>query len=1038
MRRNGLRRGGMRVAGAVVLAVASLFASAAPAIATQAPSTGIPASSAAVPARELGPDDGNNTVAQSTADLCDKNQDYDANLPELFTAGYCYDHPGLRSGAADTKYTFNNTVYRASPRWQGATSGYFTKIDGLNIGAAIGVASRTFSDAPYMSFGNGAWAANSGIVKAATDFDPINAVGGAFDQAGGALVTNLVDTATVDPKTVTAIAFALGLVIIITVVRSRGRGGGLIWRRLVGIVLIMGLLFGMASQFKSQPQSSLGSFNPAPMTPGWVVKELNSTVSKGVEIAADGITNGVGMISSLGGDEAGGSGDLFHCEGYPSVLEQRRKEMTSLQEGRLIPELGGDETRPTVEAMDAMWLITGVETWKRTQLGFNNPYADAAYCHVLDFRSDTATAHAGIHSTRDLADARGGSGFATFSKPHLSAAFAPTSAENQAASMVAWAACQATGVNGDDITWKWRAGWEGWNDKDPMTADNAQESCDDWWDSRSNQDGRQEVPAVFKIHAEPAYIADDAVGAVAPESTSDYVNALTGVNGSSSTAASMSYGFGSVLSLLAFGFVSIVSVLAGFALAAFVFVLWFVVLAAVFSQRPWADRIGKALNQVLGLTIFSSMISLVIALTAMAARVMIITGNERFGSGSIMSMLWSGVAPVVALLSVHLLFKKVFKLPSPVSLGGASAWMKSGASGAIGAGVGAGVGTAMAQRFGRGASSMARGAGSKALSKMTGGRLGSTNPLAMRGGEGRRSAMDASGKTAQMSKSQAQEEKAEHNRLAAEQREGKKQELAAAKQWGIENGVRRLGLRGSAGLEAAKRQDERKSLRQMRHNTSHEMKQAIKAGDTATADRLRAEQDEREQQIQAGRQERLAKMSGAQRVFASLRDAPSAAAARARAGVSHATSAVANSAPANAIKAEVGATGGQIRSMAKAAAESAPARGLARGAQATGRAAALASQVSGITPAAQAIGRGADYVATRRRENRQALTMYRERQHEVQAQQRQTQQAQAAQQAAAQRQAEQAAQAQAMVDALKAAGLGGGVGAGASGPRGNE
>lgn len=54
-------------------------------------------------------------------------------------------------------------------------------------------------------------------------------------------------------------------------------------------------------------------------------------------------------------------------------------------------------------------------------------------------------------------------------------------------------------------------------------------------------------------------------------------------------------------------------------------------------------------------------------------------------------MLWSGFAPFTALILVHLPFTKVFKMPSPVTIGGARAWHKADASGALSTAAAAGV-----------------------------------------------------------------------------------------------------------------------------------------------------------------------------------------------------------------------------------------------------------------------------------------------------------------------------------------------------------
>lgn len=1026
-----MRRGARWVAriAAVAAACALTLPLTAAAAHTEAPGA---AAVSVVPLRPLGPNDDPTTPPGPddggvwTNQLCEMFTKEDVPNYQQWRK-FCLDHPGLRS-ADNTEITFHNTVYRMPTRWLSAASGYFSKLDGVNIGATLNVASRNFADAPYMSAGNGMWSASAGLVQAATSFDAISGIGGQMDMVGGALVNGLLSGAVGSAGT-SLMVILLALIVVAAIIRSIGRGAGVMIRRLCGLGVMIGLLLGMSAQYSKTTGMNPGeTYSPAPLTPGWFVKVTNESLAKYTSSVADGIAgaiNGIGTIATPDGTKAS---DLFNCAGYDGDLWSELQEM-----GKIVPSLDGGQVTSVSKAMDSMWMITGIETWKRTQLGYNNPYADVAYCHVLDFRSNGVTAYGALDATRDQALARGAN-IGDFKNPGGSLPFNPTGDKNQAGTMVAWAACQATGMSADKvpvIQWKWRDGWLGFDARTgngpggstrlSETGDNsAQTLCTQWWTDRADPKDPQSqaVPKQFELEGNPDDIAGDAKGAADPEAVADYARAVTGVGAAGNQAATISYAVGALMALIAFGFVALISFLAKFALAGFIIALWFVFFAAMFVERPWKERIGKTLNQMLGLSVFASLITAVLALVALVARVLITVGTSMFGAGSLFSMIWSGLSPIVALVFVHVLFKKVFKLPSPVSIGGAMAWGKAGASGAIGAGLSAGVGSAAGSFLGTRLGSMARGAGrrvgSNLLNRASGGRLGTRTGV-------RRSEMGAPvAKTA----SQVQGEKSEQMELESEQLTSRRKQLAEARAWAAEQSGRR-SQRQKVTDEVQERRAERARLRDSRRDTRLELKAAAASGDIARMDQLRREQQCREQILAGGAELRRQTLTGATKTLSAMRDLPALTAARARAGASERFTGLWNSAPATAMRVQAGMGAGHVRSIAKAAVDNRAVH-----------AAAEFSRDAGITAGAQAIGRYGRQVANRRGENTRLLERYQAAQlAQAQAQEDAASKARADAsraehaQVEAAAQAERMAQAQANAQALIQAGVFAGAGA---------
>lgn len=74
------------------------------------------------------------------------------------------------------------------------------------------------------------------------------------------------------------------------------------------------------------------------------------------------------------------------------------------------------------------------------------------------------------------------------------------------------------------------------------------------------------------------------------------------------------------------------------------------------------------------LSVFAFATSLLLAIMALLSSVIATIGTSTLQPGSLGSALWVGMSPVAALVILDLLFKKVFKAPSPFTPKGALAW----------------------------------------------------------------------------------------------------------------------------------------------------------------------------------------------------------------------------------------------------------------------------------------------------------------------------------------------------------------------------
>ena len=66
-----------------------------------------------------------------------------------------------------------------------------------------------------------------------------------------------------------------------------------------------------------------------------------------------------------------------------------------------------------------------------------------------------------------------------------------------------------------------------------MTAANADEQCQKWWDATTPTDGSasgQDVPDIFDVKGDAGWLSERAATADRPEAVRDFLTSLTGVN----------------------------------------------------------------------------------------------------------------------------------------------------------------------------------------------------------------------------------------------------------------------------------------------------------------------------------------------------------------------------------------------------------------------------------------------------------------------------------------------------------------------------
>lgn len=629
---------------------------------------------------------------------------------------------------------------RTLNRWKDAASGFHSQFDGFVGTQLIEQAERNLVQGGYMAAGNTFYKITSDMTQFAVNLDVIDGIGSAMDGIVKVFLEALIG---VTGATGGGILFGaiVVIVLVLSVFRNARYGMARMFREIGAIAIVVAVVFGLgAAALNHNPGS--GKYDPAPGTPGWAVKSVNDGITWLAATPAQVFTNGV--EGAVWGNEIAPLGGELGCAAYLDEMqnrfEARTVEATSASGASMVS---------IATVMDSLWDSTGMRAWAQTQAGYSNDYTDKVFCRILDFRSGSSPALA-ARLTYGEFPYQGGHNSdlraAVETNALQRAPFAPSSPKNTTASIVAWAACNPTGFSDGRVTWSWESGWENYWGGIEMTAGagprgermgdkDANTECHNWWTAERvlASDGQsvekeQEIPNVFHVKGDRGWITDrakDADGRVF-----DFLNSLTGMNVGNGSTATAAYAGGAFFTMLAFGIIAIIVMVAKLFAAMFILALWFVLIGAMFSPANMKDRLLKTGQKFLGTAVFAAMTTLILTFVVVFTRALIRIGMQLWGVGEIGSMIWAGAAPVLALILVHLMFTKVFKLPSPISLRGAQAWSKASVSGAAGAAVGSGIGSYVGSRLGSAAKGAGRKLGNAALSKVSGGRVGT--PVAAR------------------------------------------------------------------------------------------------------------------------------------------------------------------------------------------------------------------------------------------------------------------------------------------------------------------
>ncbi|WP_028245562.1 hypothetical protein [Pseudoclavibacter soli] len=562
-------------------------------------------------------------------------------------------------------------------RWLGSTSKLHSMVSWSDMEQLMGALSRGTIQTWIMGISQGIWACTIGLMKfALVDFDPTTGASSTIDTSTKSLATSVMGS--------TLIVMAVVIIIFSALWKKRkGVGGSEPWRRVGFAIAVVSILSAFA--FTSMtPTKAVGAIsNIAQSSVGAIATDLNSNFDNG------------------------GSG-------LSEYYIDRMHEDYNSQEG----------ANAQLDQISRLWEQSQLRAYKRIQFGSNNTIGDDVYAPWLD-----------LITRSDIADIRKYAGWD--GDGNNIEWWAPAFLRNQTTlgdsgledrALWAWAACYSD--NGG-INFKVR---------DVFTPVNSGDKSfrNIYSDGGGNPDsGNTECNKMFlqnieaggdfqseKTQDDTDYIiensSDQNATAVKAAQILDFGDAIHGKNAATGTMESVSSFIVALVDLVIFGIIfGGVIIFIKIMIMILTAVLVIALVVSLFN-RNGPDMLRRYLVQWMTYQFLAAGSSLLLAVLLWATTLVSQAINDTInGWGATLFtqllQIWvPGISPIVTIVALHMVFKKLLKMPSPFTMDGAAAWATAG--GAAPAMVGSGVGSWLGSK--------AAHAGSSAMSKATGGRLG--------------------------------------------------------------------------------------------------------------------------------------------------------------------------------------------------------------------------------------------------------------------------------------------------------------------------
>lgn len=585
-------------------------------------------------------------------------------------------------------------------RWSDSITDIHFRIPSGELFGATAAQLKISTLGALMSVTVGLWSGTAWLSELATSMDPINEVGATIDASAAKLGSVI----TTNPLIFTLV----GVVLILGAFwnKSRGRDATGLFKRaasVFAIFIILGVMTlgaGQTAQLTANAPNQ--DFTPGVASPGWMVTMVQQIIGDATNAALGGVNSSVFSAVPMTGGAAPLAGELS-CTRYVSNMKALYTAAKS--------------DGASVAAMSSMWETTALSTWAAAQFGANNPYVENVWCHRADVnagmlkRDQVNLTLTGVAGETKLRETGNWDSKAWHAKGEV----------NEDRTMFAWAAC-----NWDGTQWFVHPAFQ---TRDAGTWVEAK-NCKAWWEEGQG----------INLENHMFNVGTGEQGQDTLEETTDdrgvrdFASSWQGTNTGLGATTTL---FWSIIASLVI-FVILGLGLSGAVAAAKVMTvvvmmtLMLSLVASLFMKEGSGPRIAKVFKQLLGFSFLSAGAGALFLVFTWMTQLLISIGANMAAPGSILVLIWTAISPILSVILLHQLFKKM-NVPNPMTPRGAMAW--GAGAGAAGGAIGAGLVNKFANK---GKNALGKAVDDKmggAIHKMSGGKFGKVRNGASLGGE---------------------------------------------------------------------------------------------------------------------------------------------------------------------------------------------------------------------------------------------------------------------------------------------------------------
>lgn len=615
-------------------------------------------------------------------------------------------------------------------RWSDASSDMFSALLSQHHiqNAQDQMARETFAGG-MLQFGNT-------LFKSATEFTTFAANFCFLDKAGGS-IDNIIGSVGKKIFSSEVMAFVI-VALVIFAFWSIRRSGSFDAKNILTKLAVIALILFMSIQSTKSTGGGAGKgveagngYQPAVGSFGWTLVVGNNTLGAIMSAPAAMFEKGINGETDVFGQarDISGNTNPLSCSVYVKAM---RKEFQSKYPQNIY---GMNAGIPLM--MDSMWQEMGLRAYRTAQFGYNLPnaenadiaYDDQAWCRLLEwnasipgtvgydsavaFNEDTSgmsqNANPFPTNSGDLENGlsqrhvlwKAGLGDSLPTAPGINmggtiqgksegderwpdawqgAAFNPGTTNEWQRSLIAWSACELIEGEpaGKSESWEIRGDF-----KQVFDEKKIQEQCASWF--RGESDAKKFEFPTTKSEVDEKVAKKDGNPALAK-----YIATLNGNDNQQSMASAGVYAVSATISSAAFYVFAAIEIIAKIMLAFLMFGL-FAGLIMLATPKGVPTALFKALKLSVSVILVTTFFGFLVSLVALLSRIMQSLGGAFLTEGSIIHLIWMGLTPVVAIVSLHFIFK-LCNVPSPFTVKGATQWATAGKAGLIGGAVGAGIG----------------------------------------------------------------------------------------------------------------------------------------------------------------------------------------------------------------------------------------------------------------------------------------------------------------------------------------------------------